>query len=172
MHLSLFLLQHLHFLYSVFLPFFFFVSFLMVRGKDSIRPWRIQTTVRGSHSLNAECLCYCQRTSWKTNVSFFWVLLSDAKVIKTLVVPFVRTMGGKSALLLKGSTITDRSSPLSTNSSCPCETHGVVFGSLHLSAAVCQLSSEGLGKTNQPDNPTPPSIQRSWLCRVLFCQYL
>lgn len=72
--------------------FFFLFLFLMVRGKDSIRPWRIQTTVRGSHSLNAECLCYCQRTSWKTNVSFFWVLLSDAKVIKTLVVSFVRTM--------------------------------------------------------------------------------
>jgi len=110
---------------------------------------------------------------------FFKAFLSDAKVIKTLVVPFTRTMGGKSALLLKRSTATDCSSPLSTNTSCPCETHGqnlvlfLVFSTQQQQYVNSyRLSSEGLEKNNQPDNPAPPSTQRSWLCCVLFCQHL
>lgn len=40
--------------------------FPMVRGKDSIWPWQIQTTLTGHRGLNAECLCLCQRTCCKT----------------------------------------------------------------------------------------------------------
>lgn len=52
----------------------------MVRGKDSIWPWRIQTMLTGHHGLNAECLRFCQRTCCKwRGFKYSWVMPKSSK---------------------------------------------------------------------------------------------